>query len=77
MVEYPHVLEQPELVQTFITLVTVVTIEKEVAMLDVLFSATGVKHQPVRMVSNVYTVLSKVLNIIIFFPKFSMLHFLS
>ena len=52
------------LVQDFITIVTVVTTEKEVVMLDVLFLATGVKHQPVRMVRNVlYTVLSKVWNI--------------
>ena len=56
MVEHPHVLEQPELVQTLITIVTVVTIAKEVAMLDVLFLATGVKHLPVRKVSHVYTI---------------------
>ena len=60
---------------------SIATTEKEVVMPDVLFLATGVKHQPVRMVRNVYTVLSKVWNImhiiIIFFPKFLMLHFLS
>ena len=44
MVGHPHVLEQPVLVQTFTTIVTVVSTEKEVAMLDVFSLATGVKH---------------------------------
>ena len=40
------------LVQTFTTIATVGTIEKEVAMLDVFLSVTGVrKHQLVREVS--------------------------
>ena len=47
MAEHPHVLEQLELVQTFTTIVTVVTIEKEVAMLDVFLLVTGVKPLPV------------------------------
>ena len=51
MVEYLHVLEQPVLVPNFITIVTVDTIEKEVAMLDVFLMVTGVKHQPVGKVS--------------------------
>ena len=51
MVEHPHVLEQPVLVQTSTTIVTVVTTEMEVAMLDVFSLATGVKHQLARKVS--------------------------
>ena len=51
MVEHPHALEQPVLVQTFITIVTVDTTEREVAMLDVSLLATGVKHQLARKVS--------------------------
>ena len=47
MVEHPHALEQPVLVQDFITIVTAVTIKKEVAMLDVFLLVTGVKSLPV------------------------------
>ena len=52
MVQLPHVLEQPVLVQLFITIVTVVTIKMEVAMLDVFHLETGLqKHQFARKVS--------------------------
>ena len=51
MVQYPHVLEQPELVQTFITIVTAVTTEMEIAMLDVFLLATGLTHPLVKKVS--------------------------
>ena len=51
MVQLPHVLEQLGLVQPFITIVTVVTTEMEVAMLDVFHLATGLqKHQLARKV---------------------------
>ena len=78
MVEHPHVLEQPVLVQDFITIVTVVTTKKEVSILAVLFLAIGLKHLPVKKVSHVYTVLSQVLNImhnniLCLFPTFVML----
>ena len=59
MVEHPYVLEQPVLVQTFITIATVVTTEKEVAMLDVFLLATGVKHQLARKVSAHFRVENK------------------
>ena len=53
MVEHPHVLEQPVLVQTFITIVTVVTIEKEVALLLVFYLETGLQgYLLARKVSN-------------------------
>ena len=52
MVEHPHALEQLVLVQIFITIATVVTTEKEVALLVVFLLVTGVgKHQLVRKVS--------------------------
>ena len=50
MVQHHIALEKPMLVQTFTTIVTVVTIEKEVAMLDVSLLATGLNHQPARKV---------------------------
>ena len=53
MVQHHIALEQPILVQTFTTIATVVTIEKEVAMPDVFLSVTGLKHQPARKVSTV------------------------
>ena len=42
---------QPGLVQILITIVTVVTIEKVAAMLDVFLLVTGLKRQPARKVS--------------------------
>ena len=60
MAEHPHALEQPELVQTFTTIVTVVTTEKEVAMLDVFLLVTGVKPLPVgkvRLSTMIYFIL--------------------
>ena len=41
MVEHPHVLEQPLLVRIFITIATVVTIEKEVVTEHVCIMAIG------------------------------------
>ena len=51
MVEHPHVLEQPVLVQTYISFVTVVTIDKEVAMPHAFEWGIGVKYPLVRKVS--------------------------
>ena len=50
MVQHLIALGQPGLVQTLITIVTVATIEKEVAMLDVFLLAIGLNHQPARKV---------------------------
>ena len=50
MVEHHIALEQPVLVLTFITIVTVVTIEMEAAMLDVFLLVTGLEPLPVREV---------------------------
>ena len=54
MVEHPHVLEQPVLVQTFITIVTVVTTKKEVVTEHVCLMAIGVMHQLVKGVCGNY-----------------------
>ena len=55
MVEQHHALEQPVLVWPCITIVTVVTIVLEVAMLDVFLLVTGVgKHPLVTKVSILY-----------------------
>ena len=55
MVQLPHALEQPELVQTFITIATVVTTEMEVAMLGVSHLETGLqKHQLARKVCKLH-----------------------
>ena len=50
MVEHPHALEQPVLVQDFITIVTVVTTKKEVAIGHVYLLVIGLMHQLVEMV---------------------------
>ena len=50
MVEHPHVLEQPVIVQTFITIVTVVTILREGATGHVCLLAIGLTHLLARKV---------------------------
>ena len=58
MVQHRTALEQPVLAPTFITIVTVVTIEMEVAMLHVFHLETGLqKCQPARKVSFINSVL--------------------
>ena len=53
MVQHHIALEPPILVRTFTTTVTVVIIERVVAMLDVFLLVTGLKHQPARKVSTI------------------------